>query len=149
MIADFLRESLTALEEEKGGFVWNGWQSAVALLGIEDLVPLVKAAFELQLIDPHWLAFRNFEEDLQNTLQRPDEISPEYRPFGDAIEEFSNWHGFSQAFVDEQERARAARAVAWSRPEQVFNSHRHVGRNDPCPCGSGRKFKKCCLAEAA
>ena len=27
--------------------------------------------------------------------------------------------------------------------------HRHsaprVGRNDPCPCGSGKKFKKCCL----
>jgi hypothetical protein len=20
-----------------------------------------------------------------------------------------------------------------------------VGRNDPCPCGSGKKFKKCCL----
>ncbi|MGQ0658820.1 MAG: SEC-C metal-binding domain-containing protein [Chromatiales bacterium] len=23
------------------------------------------------------------------------------------------------------------------------NAHRNVGRNDPCPCGSGRKFKKC------
>jgi len=22
---------------------------------------------------------------------------------------------------------------------------RNVGRNDPCPCGSGRKYKKCCL----
>jgi len=22
---------------------------------------------------------------------------------------------------------------------------RKVGRNDPCPCGSGKKFKKCCL----
>ena len=22
-----------------------------------------------------------------------------------------------------------------------------VGRNDPCPCGSGRKFKKCCGQE--
>ncbi|MFN3282542.1 MAG: SEC-C metal-binding domain-containing protein [Tabrizicola sp.] len=22
-----------------------------------------------------------------------------------------------------------------------------VGRNDPCPCGSGKKFKKCCGAE--
>ncbi len=22
-----------------------------------------------------------------------------------------------------------------------------VGRNDPCPCGSGKKYKKCCLAE--
>ncbi|MBK6972996.1 MAG: SEC-C domain-containing protein [Sterolibacteriaceae bacterium] len=20
-----------------------------------------------------------------------------------------------------------------------------IGRNDPCPCGSGRKFKKCCM----
>ena len=24
-----------------------------------------------------------------------------------------------------------------------------VGRNDPCPCGSGRKYKKCCLATTA
>lgn len=23
-----------------------------------------------------------------------------------------------------------------------------VGRNDPCPCGSGKKYKKCCLAKA-
>jgi SEC-C motif len=22
-----------------------------------------------------------------------------------------------------------------------------TGRNDPCPCGSGRKFKKCCEAK--
>jgi uncharacterized protein YecA (UPF0149 family) len=22
-----------------------------------------------------------------------------------------------------------------------------VGRNDPCPCGSGKKFKKCCGAK--
>ena len=23
-----------------------------------------------------------------------------------------------------------------------------VGRNDPCPCGSGKKFKKCCALKA-
>ena len=23
-----------------------------------------------------------------------------------------------------------------------------IGRNDVCPCGSGRKYKKCCLANA-
>jgi len=22
-----------------------------------------------------------------------------------------------------------------------------VGRNDPCPCGSGKKYKKCCMVE--
>jgi SEC-C motif-containing protein len=22
---------------------------------------------------------------------------------------------------------------------------RKIGRNDPCPCGSGKKYKKCCM----
>ncbi|GGW92385.1 UPF0149 family protein [Alteromonas halophila] len=26
------------------------------------------------------------------------------------------------------------------------NAMKKVGRNDPCPCGSGRKYKKCCLS---
>jgi hypothetical protein len=25
------------------------------------------------------------------------------------------------------------------------HADRKVGRNDPCPCGSGKKYKKCCL----
>lgn len=28
-------------------------------------------------------------------------------------------------------------------PTQI--KRKKVGRNDPCPCGSGKKFKKCCL----
>ncbi|MGA1202069.1 MAG: YchJ family protein [Planctomycetota bacterium] len=28
--------------------------------------------------------------------------------------------------------------------EPIQNEAPKVGRNDPCPCGSGRKFKKCC-----
>lgn len=31
------------------------------------------------------------------------------------------------------------------RQTTVHNPTRHVGRNDPCPCGSGMKFKQCCL----
>ncbi|MCR5691850.1 MAG: SEC-C domain-containing protein [Eubacterium sp.] len=26
----------------------------------------------------------------------------------------------------------------------IRNENRKVGRNDPCPCGSGKKFKQCC-----
>lgn len=33
--------------------------------------------------------------------------------------------------------------ASWSIP--VVNPLRGIGRNDPCPCGSGKKFKKCCL----
>ena len=27
---------------------------------------------------------------------------------------------------------------------QIINTEPKVGRNDPCPCGSGKKYKKCC-----
>jgi hypothetical protein len=27
----------------------------------------------------------------------------------------------------------------------VLNDKRKIGRNDPCPCGGGRKYKKCCF----
>jgi SWIM/SEC-C metal-binding protein len=29
--------------------------------------------------------------------------------------------------------------------ETVVRDEPKVGRNDPCPCGSGKKYKKCCL----
>ncbi|HLD36107.1 MAG TPA: SEC-C metal-binding domain-containing protein, partial [Planctomycetota bacterium] len=32
------------------------------------------------------------------------------------------------------------------RPKPIIGSSRDIGRNDPCPCGSGKKFKKCCGA---
>jgi preprotein translocase subunit SecA len=32
-------------------------------------------------------------------------------------------------------------------PAPVRRDVPKVGRNDPCPCGSGRKYKKCCGAE--
>ena len=31
----------------------------------------------------------------------------------------------------------------------VVNKVPKVGRNDPCPCGSGKKYKKCCGANVA
>lgn len=34
--------------------------------------------------------------------------------------------------------------VAKRRVKTIRRSAAKVGRNDPCPCGSGRKFKKCC-----
>ncbi|MDD4102469.1 MAG: YchJ family protein [Kiritimatiellae bacterium] len=33
-------------------------------------------------------------------------------------------------------------------PDPVRREHPKVGRNDPCPCGSGKKHKKCCYTTA-
>lgn len=41
---------------------------------------------------------------------------------------------------------RAFDAAVQSSPTPVRRDEPKVGRNDPCPCGSGKKYKKCCGA---
>ena len=32
-------------------------------------------------------------------------------------------------------------------PPRPLKAGEKAGRNDPCPCGSGKKFKKCCMGK--
>jgi preprotein translocase subunit SecA len=66
---------------------------------------------------------------------------PRAREFEFQHEEF---HGFDQA--DEEDGAHQSQAAAGSEVEthQPFvRDGRKVGRNEPCPCGSGKKYKHC------
>jgi uncharacterized protein len=46
------------------------------------------------------------------------------------------------------QRRAPANVMRWMAGEDHATAIRAAGRNDPCPCGSGRKFKKCCGAAA-
>ena len=35
------------------------------------------------------------------------------------------------------------------KPEPIRNRGERVGRNEPCPCGSGKKYKNCHMRQAA
>lgn len=37
--------------------------------------------------------------------------------------------------------------VEWATRRHPHSRFSHIGRNDPCPCESGKKYKKCCLLE--
>ena len=65
-------------------------------------------------------------------VQMVREPAPERRnPLADAIE---------------HRGATPAEARAAAEPRVLGQK---VGRNDPCPCGSGKKYKKCCLLKAS
>jgi preprotein translocase subunit SecA len=48
----------------------------------------------------------------------------------------------------ELEQARMAGTGEYQPVQQVVRGAAKIGRNDPCPCGSGKKYKKCCGANA-
>jgi preprotein translocase subunit SecA len=54
---------------------------------------------------------------------------------------------FQRKKKKELEQARMAGAGDMQ-VQQVVRSGAKVGRNDPCPCGSGKKYKKCCGANS-
>jgi hypothetical protein len=153
--ARFLRDAFAEMRPQAECFVWAGWQSTIARLGLSELESLVRRAFKRGFIDRHWLGFEHFKQDLAAAIARPgDPRRPgdtEFTPFGDTVEEFSKWPGLTEGDNAQQDRAlterpeRADDLTELLLDEPYQNPFRGVGRNDPCPCGSGKKFKNCCL----
>jgi hypothetical protein len=127
---------------DKAGITWEAWQMSVGLLGWRDFTPRVKAAFRDRRIPEDVAIFEDFLTDL---------IQAETDPAG-----YARWRRLNLGYIDD-----IAESLAWV-PDgdedtgldddpppitPVTNPYRNVGRNDPCPCGSGKKFKKCCLPQ--
>ncbi|MDD7417105.1 MAG: SEC-C metal-binding domain-containing protein, partial [Spirochaetales bacterium] len=57
-------------------------------------------------------------------------------------------HSSSSTFDGVSSRRQAASSAMASKRQaeniQVVRTSPKVGRNDPCPCGSGKKYKNCC-----
>jgi hypothetical protein len=149
----FLRACYFELNPQEECWVWHGWQSAIALLGLAELKPLVKQAFARGFISCTWLGFEHFEEDLRAAIDDPaglpDRSRGEFSLFGNTIEELSRWPCFSlkEPKIKERTSMRWDERQPWN--GSAINLFKAVGRNDPCPCGSGRKYKKCCLTARA
>jgi hypothetical protein len=154
--ARFLRACYSDLQPRNDCFVWDGWQSAIAMLGLVELKPLVEEAFRLGYISPGWLSLEDFKGDLQRAVEHAAppswQSASEFDLFGDAIDELSGWHCFDEE-SEESEEDSEDEAGVWDVPVPpnvpAVNPYRGVGRNDLCPCGSGKKFKKCCLNKTA
>src|SRR5215210_3522691 len=149
----YLLRLYDTLQPQHQGFVWSGWVLAIALLGLEAFSGVVRQAFGRGLIDPMVMNYDSFRRDLGRTLADPERMAgfryDRLGPLGDAIGELSSWYAFSDAAKRDQERRASGHGdnpLSFAdAPQSSVDPFKGVGRNDPCPCGSGKKFKKCCL----
>jgi hypothetical protein len=142
-IRDFLRRFPASASEGTPSIVWADWSFAVADLGLADMRDEVRRVYDEGRIDPQLARYANFENDLRRALSPVrTELGRRRGLITDTIAELSTWYCFSPAYLErEADAARLARVV----PAAVVSARPKTGRNDPCPCGSGRKYKKCCL----
>jgi hypothetical protein len=141
----FLRDAFMELCPQARSFVWNGWQNAIAMLGLSELTILVKRAFDRRFIDPQWLEYRHFVRNLESAIRQPDQYREEFSRFGNTVEELSGWHCFSEEYLNRRDQMLEDADPNYLVDQPYRNPFKGVGRNDRCPCGSGKKFKQCCL----
>lgn len=146
-VEDFVRSFLPR-NAEASEDVLTSWKETVIDLGLQDMTETVREFFDVGRVPPDYCGFDDFLENLQATLDGGG--TPFNRPhqtlISDAIEELSNWHCYTDAYFAEKKRRKVSnefRVAPWL--ASLAQSAAKVGRNDPCPCGSGKKFKKCCL----
>jgi hypothetical protein len=107
--------------------VINGFAvSALIDLAAVEVIDTMREAFRRKSVD---ISIAGDEEDVEIALGLRDRRSTP-APFYQILP--TGWLAQS----DEDSIQRDTHAVP---------RHSKVGRNDPCPCGSGRKYKKCCL----
>jgi hypothetical protein len=123
-------------------------------------VPGFVIASHVQAIDDFWMTtgaalpvFPDFLRELLRQVRRRFGSTPEqYRSL--SKEEHAE---LAALIIRTCLRKGAAESIRYGEPH-FHSAHRSapapasrrvpVGRNDPCPCGSGRKYKNCCLRKA-
>jgi hypothetical protein len=127
----------------------------------EELLPEIEKSFDDSLVNEtiigDWAAFQAiWADDLDDFTD-----NSHLRLIDDTIGELSSWEYFKseeQKQADAERWRQRARELGYDRPPKVTEKivwetndgtfqreTPKVGKNEPCPCGSGRKYKKCCL----
>lgn len=153
-----LKEYLEKLLKEQP--VLATWISSIVLMHpIDELLSVGEKSVKSKFYDPgvngQWSEFKfHFYNGSQ------DETLKYKKPFN-AIEAFRNWTQFSderpiipeyaalyqQLFNVREERLGKPKekvAATYGFNHKPLVKGKKIGRNEPCPCGSGKKYKKCC-----
>jgi Protein of unknown function (DUF1186)/SEC-C motif len=121
---------------------WNGLVTAVADLPAPELLEEVRQAYRDDLVESGVADLKGIERE----LLRPESWGRDrFALITDAIASMEWWACFHRDGTPSRKPTRRVRSSSGPSPAppQLLRTAK-IGRNDPCPCGSGKKYKKCC-----
>lgn len=141
--------------ERKPSYVWDGLASACADLCPVEVEKDLRTAYDEGLIDPGFVSWEEIPEAIAMGREAALEELPRRNALiTNVVNEMEWWACFEEDQEewedDEQEQDDDAGSFLPTllshadSPIPYRRTQAKVGRNEPCPCGSGKKFKKCC-----
>jgi hypothetical protein len=138
-IVDWFRDVFSHLSEASlndetidSDFIGLAICSALDLRATE-LLPEIKSLFDIGYVNESICGYFN---EIEQEIFKPEEkyYKKDLLNIFDRYEQITTtWYGYT----NEDE--------LYDSPIEPVRTGAKTGRNDPCPCGSGKKYKKCCL----
>lgn len=154
-------KSLFELPAGEDDFLRTWTINACLDIRAEELLPEIKKSFDDEVVDlTHFGDWDDFQELWDDEILYNFDEDTDHYLIDDTIDELSSWAYFKteeQKQMEAQQRLQRMKELAGFQPvteKVVWDSDYEgtfqretpkVGKNEPCPCGSGRKYKKCCL----
>ncbi len=148
-VIGYVRELIIDKLERETTYVWCTVANLIVDLDAGELVPLIRQPYDDGLVDPFSIGWDEIENRVSHT-ERPsfEEFQHRHPPITDVADETGWWALYSRAAVKDRSISNtpdfAEHPPSRSDPPAPFIAPAKTGRNDQCPCGSGRKYKKCC-----
>jgi hypothetical protein len=151
--------------ERKPSAVWDGLANACADLCPREVANDIRQAYEEGLVDPGSIGWDEVEEainmDPDAALKYARRRNQLITDTADAVAWWGCFHGGNAGaeegavagieaeddlafFEDDPDSLFSRLRTDMDFPQPYRRTEPKVGRNDPCPCGSGKKYKKCC-----
>jgi hypothetical protein len=150
-VIEYFRSLFHGKLQRTHSYAWDGFVCAVADLPAPELLEEVRKAYAEGLVDDTVADLEGIERDI--VAPKPWRRDRQ-RLITDAIAEMEWWSSFHPEDSWTKKRSKlespmvlppppAPPPASYVAPKPLAREPK-VGRNDPCPCGSGLKYKKCC-----
>ena len=139
--------------------VWDGLVSASTDLYPEELYHDIEQCYRDDLVEPFFISLDDAQRALdlgKDEALRQLRSRRSYTLITDTTREMEWWACFKPQGKPERKpkmkgpkfgKLKLPAIAARQHHEEPIRSQK-IGRNEPCPCGSGKKYKKCCLQKA-
>ena len=142
--------------EDESPYLWAIVTGLVMDLYLHELVPFISESFDNDSIDENYTDIEHFIDHFESESEGYDKtMSNNHRcyHFIDAIDDMSWWACFKTKKEQREEMEKLNKLLKdlptlFDESPLIKTNKKNIikiGRNDPCHCGSGKKYKKCCL----
>jgi hypothetical protein len=162
LIARYYSDLFLSRLERVPGNVWDNLISVCTDLRMSEHLDAIRELYEQDIADPWHIELEVVEDEIKLPPGLSHYQARQYRLIDDTIAEMRFWYCFTPEAEKEDNRDPLDDVSLLGALEQdaatsdildeeyeapglpVVRAAPKIGRNDPCPCASGLKYKKCC-----